>query len=359
MSVHHATLPLVLVILAMPPVPAPGAAAAATDKPPAAAAAAPADLLKRLAGSWDATMQMASLDGSPPVVLNGTEVDTLGGRGTWVVSDFRSQLEGHPFQGHAILSLDPATGRMQRVWADSTSPAFWASEGTWDPAASKLTMWIESVDSLGEKVRWREETVLKNADTRTFTMYVPGPQSTEAAGVTIVYHRRADTVTRTAIGPVLAPPTQAHDVLRRDAGAWSAKFDDRREKSTGLGSDKATEVGTLCCGGLFLTTEIAGEGRDAPYLGHRLIGYDPGRKKYISAQVDTTGGGMLLGVGEYDSVAGLLQLSLRPPQAPDAAPRLRLVEEWKGREQRTSTLFSVAPDGAEKVALVARYRRAR
>jgi hypothetical protein len=359
MSPDRATLFLMLVTLATPPHPATAAAAAATDKPPAATADAPADLLKRLAGSWDATMQMASQDGSPPVVLNGTEVDTLGGRGTWVVSDFRSQLEGHPFQGHAVLSLDPATGRLQRVWADSTSAAFWASEGTWDPAASKLTMWIESVDTLGEKVRWREETVLKNADTRTFTMYVPGPQSTEAAGVTIVYHRRADAVTRTAIGPVLAPPTQAHDLLRRDAGTWSAKFDDRREKSPGVGSDKATEVGTLCCGGLFLVTEITGEGRDAPYLGHRLVGYDPGRKKYISAQVDTTGGGMLLGEGEYDSVAGLLRLNLGAPRAPEAAARLRLVEDWKGREQRTATLVSVARDGTEKVALVTRYRRAR
>jgi hypothetical protein len=305
-------------------------------------------------------MQMASQDGSPPVVLNGTELDTLGGRGTWVISDFRSQLEGHPFQGHAILSLDPATGRLQRVWADSTSPSFWASEGTWDPATSTLTMWIESVDSVGQKVRWREETVIKNEDTRTFTMYVPGPQSTEAAGVTIVYHRRADAVTRTAIGPVLAPPTPAHDLLRRDAGAWSAKIDDHREKSAGGGSDKATEVGTICCGGLFLTTEIIGDGRDAPFLGHRLLGYDPERKKYMSAQVDTAaGGGMLLGEGEYDSVTDLLEMSLAAPHGAGGAARLRLVEEWKGREQRTSTLYARGADGAEKAAVVTRYRRPR
>ena len=358
---HRAFMLLILLAtVASPPAPAPGAAA---DKPPTApppaAATASADLLKRMAGSWDATMQMASQDGSPPVVLNGTEVDTLGGRGTWVISDFRSQLEGHPFQGHAILSLDPATGRLQRVWADSTSPSFWASEGTWDPATATLTMWIDSVDSVGQKVRWREETVLKSADTRTFTMYVPGPRATEAAGVTIVYHRRADAASRTAIGPVLAPPTPAHDLLRRDAGAWSAKIDDRREKSGG-GSDKATEVGTICCGGLFLTSETTGEGRDAPFLGHRLLGYDPGRKKYVSAQVDTAGGGMLLGEGEYDSVTDQLRLVLAAPHGPDGAARARLVEEWKGREQRTSTLYTRGDaDGVEKVSVVTRYRRPR
>jgi hypothetical protein len=220
-------------------------------------------------------------------------------------------------------------------------------------------MWIESVDSTGQKVRWREETVIRNDETRTFTMFVPGPQSTEAAGVTIVYHRRTDAVTRTAIGPVQAPPTPAHDLLRRDAGAWSVKIDDRREKSANGGSDKATEVGTICCGGLFLITEITGDGRDAPFLGHRLVGYDPEKKKYISAQVDTAGGGMILGEGDYDSVADLLKLSLSAPGGRGGMASLRLVEEWKGREQRTSTLYSKGQDGAEKVAVLSRYRRAR
>jgi hypothetical protein len=302
---------------------------------------------------------MASQDGTPPVVLNGTEVNVLGGRGTWVVGDFRSQLDGHPFQGHAVLSLNPATGRFQRVWADSTSPSFWASEGTWDPATSTLTMWIESIDSQGQKVRWREETVLKGEDTRTFTMYVPGPQSTEAAGVTIVYHRRSEPATRTAIGPMLAPPTPAHDLLRRDTGAWSAKIDDRREKPANSGSDKATEIGTVCCGGLFLTADITGEGHEAPFLGHRLMGYDPQKKKYVCAQVDTAGGGMRLGEGDYDPAADLLTVTLDAPSGRGGTVPLRQVEEWKGRDQRTSTLYSRSADGADKVAVVTRYRRAR
>jgi hypothetical protein len=351
MSVRHATPTLVLLLIGLS-LPASGAAPPASGKTPAAV-----DLLRRLAGSWDATMQMASQDGTPPVVLNGTEVNVLGGRGTWVVSDFRSQLDGHPFQGHAVLSIDPATGRFQRVWADSTSPAFWASEGTWDPATSTLTMWIESVDSQGQKVRWREETVLKSEETRTFTMYVPGPEQTEAAGVTIVYHRRTDPATRTALGPTLAPPTPAHDLLRRDAGTWSVKIDDRRDKASSGGSDKATETGVVCCGGLFLTADVTGEGREAPFLGHRLIGYDPQKKKYICAQVDTTGGGLRLGEGDYDSVADLLTLRLDAPGG-GRAP-LRQVEEWKGRDFRTTTLYAKGADGPEKIAVVTRYRRAR
>src|SRR5262249_39122643 len=117
-------------------------AATAAAGPAAAPPAAVADLFRRFAGTWDATMQVIGPPGEPPQVLNGIEINATGGRGLGVTGDFRSQIEGRPFQGHALLTWDAAAKKLRRLWADSTSPVFWISEGDWDPKTATLTMWI-------------------------------------------------------------------------------------------------------------------------------------------------------------------------------------------------------------------------
>ncbi len=147
------------------------------------------DLLKRGAGVWDATIQIAA-EGGVLEVYNGTEISTLVAGGLWLVSEFTSQIGGAPFEGHGILGYDPLKEKYTRVWVDSSQAIYWPSEGGYDPETGTLTMWTEALDSAGEKVRWRTETIWKDADTRTFVMYAPGSEETEAAGMTITYKRR-------------------------------------------------------------------------------------------------------------------------------------------------------------------------
>jgi hypothetical protein len=336
-------------------------APAATTSPGSAVVPIKAtDLLARIAGVWDATMQMASEGGAPPIILNGTEVNTLGGNGTWVVGDFRSQLDGRPFQGHAVLARDGASGRFRRVWADSSSPVFWLSEGEWEPATSTLTMWIETVDSSGAKVRWREETVFKDLDTRTFTMFVPGPATTEAAGVTIMYHRRRDGVApRTPIGPAVKPPSPGHAILFRDVGTWTAEVDDRMDPDRPAGSSKATETNATCCSGQFLVIDFASQSRKPPSFGHGLIGFDPEKKTYTCAWVDTVGTLLRLSAGVYEPQGDTLTLRIDLPDGKGGTVALREVEEWKGQDRRTMTVWTADAGGRDRAAVVTRYHRAR
>jgi hypothetical protein len=147
-------------------------------------------LLKRDVGVWDATIQILDqMDGSVGV-YNGTETNTLEPGGRWLVTDFKSRIDGAPFEGHALFGYDTVKQKYVRLWVDSSQALFWPSEGSYDPATDSLTLWMESVDSDGRPIRWRTVTVWKDDDTRIFTMHLPGPETVEAAGMTITYKRR-------------------------------------------------------------------------------------------------------------------------------------------------------------------------
>jgi hypothetical protein len=147
-------------------------------------------LLKRDVGVWDATIQILGEPDGAMDVYNGTETNTLVPGGRWLETDFKSRIGGEDFEGHALFGYDPDKRKYVRIWVDSSQAFFWPSEGDYDPATDSLTMWMESNDSNGQVVRWRTVTVWKDAETRVFTMYVPGPETTEAAGMTITYKRR-------------------------------------------------------------------------------------------------------------------------------------------------------------------------
>jgi hypothetical protein len=171
---------------AQPAFPAPARASAGTAAPAGGQHA----LLQRDVGVWDATIQILDPDDGSIGVYNGTETNTLEPGGRWLATDFSSRIGGAAFEGHALFGYDTEKQQYVRLWVDSSQPHFWPSKGAYDPATDILTMWMESVDSDGRPTRWRTITVWKDNDTRVFTMHLPGPESVEAAGMTITYKRR-------------------------------------------------------------------------------------------------------------------------------------------------------------------------
>jgi len=333
-------------------------AAPAPRKETAAAADPGMAILKGFAGVWNATMQIASPDDAPPLVLNGIEVNTLAAGGAWVTSDFRGQIADRPFQGHAVLAWNRASGRFRRVWADATSPAFWLSEGTWDAATRTLTLWVETVSSSGAPVRWHEETVFKDDDTRTFTMYVPGSHPTDAAAITIIYRRRKEGAPRPALLPVPAPPTPGHALLLRSAGTWSAQMSNRPLPGGGSSNAKGRETGTLCCDGNFLITDFLGDSKKEPFAGHGILGYDPDRKKYLSAWVDSADATLTVREGDYDAATDTLTFIDDAGGSGLPAPA-REVLQWKGSDQRTLAVVTPGADGRDQAGMTIKYRRSR
>ncbi len=140
--------------------------------------------LKAQEGVWDATVS-----GMGPE-SKGTETNTMACGGLWLVSDFKGDVMGMPFSGHGITGYDPAKAKYVGTWVDSMTTSLLVMEGTCDKSGKVMTMMGEGPDMMGKMVKMKMVTEMKDADTRVFTVHMPGPDGKEAPSMTITYRRR-------------------------------------------------------------------------------------------------------------------------------------------------------------------------
>jgi hypothetical protein len=161
-----------------------GAATAHAQAP----AAPEQELIKSGAGTWDATVEMARPGGQPPAVSKGVETSTL--VGGWLITDFKSEVEGQAFVGHGIMGYDSAKKKFVSTWVDSTMTTLTISDSTYDAASKTMTGWMEAADPSGQPTKYKMVTEWKDPDTRQFSIWSPGPDGKDWAGLKITYKRR-------------------------------------------------------------------------------------------------------------------------------------------------------------------------
>jgi hypothetical protein len=147
-------------------------------------------VLKMDVGTWDAAIEITPGPGAPAVKSKGVEVNTLGCGGLCLISDFKADMMGSPFQGHGVATWDPAKKKYVGSWTDSMSRGIAIGESTYDAAAKKMTGTMEGPDETGKLVKSRSVAVWTSPTTRVFTMYSPGPDGKEAETMKITYTRR-------------------------------------------------------------------------------------------------------------------------------------------------------------------------
>lgn len=177
----HASLVLALLAVA--------ATAVAQEGPPLPKPGPEHEVLKNQVGTWDATVEITPAPGAPPMISKGVETSTLLG-GLWLVTDVKADMMGQAFAGHGTTGWDFAKKKYVGAWVDSMSTGFSLGEATWDPATKTMTGWMEGPDMMGRIVKTKSVTEWKDADTRVFTMYMPGPDGKDVPGVKITYKRR-------------------------------------------------------------------------------------------------------------------------------------------------------------------------
>ncbi len=161
----------------------------AQDMPPVPKPGPEHEILKMDVGSWDAVVEMFGAPGQPPATSKGTESNTLMG-GLWLVTDFKGEMMGSPFQGRGISGYDATKKKYVGVWADSMSPAIAHVESTYDAATKTLTGTMEAADMSGKVSAMKETVVYKDPDTRVFTMFAAGSDGSGAPMMRITYTRR-------------------------------------------------------------------------------------------------------------------------------------------------------------------------
>ena len=149
------------------------------------------EMLKKMAGEWNATVTMQMDPSQPPEVEHSTSTLT-------VVMDrycqevTTGQMMGQPFSGMGLTGYDNVIGKYVSTWVDNMGTGIMKSEGTAD-AAGKVITWSGSMSDpmTGKVAKSRMVMTLVDDDHHTFEMYgVPPGAKKEAKMMTIEYARR-------------------------------------------------------------------------------------------------------------------------------------------------------------------------
>jgi hypothetical protein len=141
-------------------------------------------------GNWNCALEMMGPDGKP-AMSKGTTVLKAGPGGLWLIEDFTGEMMGAPFFGHGVIGYDPAKAKYVMTWVDSYSASAMSLEGTYDQKTKAMTLTGMGPGMDGKPVMHRMVTTDKDANTRVFEMFAPGPDGKEMKMLTITYTRAA------------------------------------------------------------------------------------------------------------------------------------------------------------------------
>ena len=163
---------------------------AAQQAPPMPKPGAEHKLLTQDAGTWDAAVEMNAEPGKPPMKSKGVEVNTIGCGGLCLITSFKGEMAGAPFEGAGVTTYDPKKKKYVGNWVDSMSAGMSIGESTYDAAKKTFNGTMEGPDMTGNIMKARSTTAYTPAGARVFTLYGPGPDGKEGVMMKITYTRR-------------------------------------------------------------------------------------------------------------------------------------------------------------------------
>ena len=123
-------------------------------------------ILKKLEGTWDATMKFGDMSSK------GTMVYKMELGGLWLVGTFDGEFAGTKFAGKGLDSYDPAKKKYVGIWVDSMTTSPMTSEGTFDAATKTMTMNGQATGPDGKPTKSKSVTQFKDDDTVVMSMWM-------------------------------------------------------------------------------------------------------------------------------------------------------------------------------------------
>ena len=136
--------------------------------------------LKTFVGEWTVSSTAWMQPGAPPErSQNSARAEMiLGGR--FLKMHFKGTMFGQPFEGIQIIGYDNMKKKFITFWIDSSSTAFFLTEGTRDEASKTMTetgLWPDPMT--GGTIKMRAITKLIGPDEFAYEMFMTGPDGRE------------------------------------------------------------------------------------------------------------------------------------------------------------------------------------
>jgi hypothetical protein len=150
------------------------------------------EMLKKMAGEWNAKVTSQMDPSQPAEVEQSTSTLTMLMDGRYCQEVTSGKMMGQPFSGMGMTGYDNVLGKFVSTWIDNAGTGIMTSEGTLDKSGKVIT-WIGSMsDPMTGKVSHpRMVTTFGDDDHHTFEMFsTPPGGKKEMKMLTIEYSRK-------------------------------------------------------------------------------------------------------------------------------------------------------------------------
>jgi hypothetical protein len=148
-------------------------------------------LLKQFEGKWEVAGKFMMDPSQPAVEIKGTETAKLGLGDFWLLSHFKGEFLGKPFEGRSTTGYSPAKKKYVGTWIDGMMPHLFVMEGDADEAGKVLTLIGDGFDpATGKTARERWAIEIKDVDTHTMSFYTTGADGKERKTGEMIYTRK-------------------------------------------------------------------------------------------------------------------------------------------------------------------------
>lgn len=147
--------------------------------------------MAREVGTWDAETKFWMTPNADPVTSKGVETNEMFGD-FWLISKFKGDIGGAPFEGRMQLGYDPVEKKYVGTWIDTMTPYVSRMSGNYDVESHTLKLVSKARDPQSGEIK-TSTMVSKyiDADTKEFTMYDGGPDEEDPVKMMqITYKRR-------------------------------------------------------------------------------------------------------------------------------------------------------------------------
>ena len=150
------------------------------------------EMLKKMAGEWNAKVTSQMDPSQPPQVENSTSTLTMLMDGRYCQEVVSGQMMGRPFSGMGLTGYDNVLGKYVSTWIDNMGTGIMTSTGTAD-ASGKVLTWVGTMSDpmTGKVSKSRMVTTIVDDDHHAFEMYgTPPGAKKEMKMMTIEYSRK-------------------------------------------------------------------------------------------------------------------------------------------------------------------------
>jgi uncharacterized protein DUF1579 len=150
------------------------------------------EILKKLAGDWNATVKMQMDPSQPAETSQSSSTVTTLMDGRYSQEVVSGNMMGQPFSGMGITGYDNVIGKYVSTWIDNMGTGIMTSQGTAD-AAGKVITWAATMSdpATGKVTKERMVTTITDDNHHTLEMYsTPPGAKKEMKTMTIEYTRK-------------------------------------------------------------------------------------------------------------------------------------------------------------------------